>query len=644
MNLKQEQGIPIQEKKKWYKPDSPKKVLMEKCVKEGLSNILSDVIKHYDNNSKLYFTSREILKTIFVIGIFNDIHKKLNLYRDENKAMLISDTNNLLRSVIGTSSSPFIYEKIGSYYSHFLVDEFQDTSTLQWRNLLPLVTDSLSEQNVSMVVGDVKQSIYRWRNGNMKLLLTDIYDDLSAHKEQFNEQQLLDNRRSRHDIIEFNNRFFTSAPQVLVQRTESGNSNVITEAYSEVKQAPHKTGSGYVRIEFIPAPEEGDKTADEIADEHLLNIVGDLETGGVNTGDILILTRKKKEASRAAGLLLDAGKNVISDESLLLYNSPKVKLILSLFKHFTSPDDNITSAEILHNFRMLNNGSVKSEFGDDFESMSITDKLKKLLSQTFSDENYNYGNVSLYELTERLISEFKLNSEPDAYLLRFQDAVLEYTAGFDNSIVNFLNWWEIKQKSISIITPAGNDAIRIMTIHKAKGLESPVVIIPYANWELDLDGNKDFFWVSSAKSPFEKYSSAYYVRAAKDMPKTFFTDQYYEEAIATNIDNLNLLYVAFTRASEMLYVMCPQKGRTTFDDGKIAENIKDHKRINAAQLIKHIIATEDTLKKCYDTNTGVFEYGAKTQVTGRKPGKESVQIKKYVSSGWIGKLVNEDRS
>ncbi len=622
----------------WYKKGSVKQQAIERCVKEGLGKILSDVIKYYDGNSKLYYTSREILRTIFVIGIFNDIHKKLNLYRDENKAMLISDTNILLSSVIGSAYNPFIYEKIGSYYKHFLIDEFQDTSTFQWKNLLPLIANSLSEQNISMVVGDVKQSIYRWRNGNMKLLLADIYDNLSSHREQFNEEKLLVNRRSKQDIINFNNHFFTSAPKILELKAEGGNAKFITEAYKEVLQTQFKPGSGFTDIEFITGNKEEKISAADIADKRLMEIMMELQANKVYEGDILILTRKRKEASRAARLLINAGINVVSDESLLLHNSPKVKLILSLFRYFISPDDIITNAGILRNAMLVINSNqhVSAEF---FNSELVKENVNNLLRQRFGNKVASPANVSLYELTENIIKAFGLNSVPDAYLLRFQDAVLEYSAQSGNSIVNFLDWWETKQKDISIITPRSNDAVRIMTIHKAKGLQSPVVIIPYANWDLDIDGKKDFFWVTSRETPYEKYSPAYYVRASAELAKTYFSRQYYEEAIAVNIDNLNLLYVAFTRASERLYVLCPQRGNTSLETDKIGKSINEHRRINTAQLIKYIIATDKRLNRYYDETKDVFKFGAKTKIEGGKPAEQVITVKDYISSDWFRKLI-----
>jgi ATP-dependent exoDNAse (exonuclease V) beta subunit len=282
------------------------------------------------------------------------------------------------------------------------------------------------------------------------------------------------------------------------------------------------------------------------------------------------------------------------------------------------------------------NQHVSAEF---FNSELVKENVNNLLRQRFGDKIASPANVSLYELTENIIKAFGLNSVPDAYLLRFQDAVLEYSAQSGNSIVNFLDWWETKQKDISIITPRSNIAVRIMTIHKAKGLESPVVIIPYANWDLDIDGKKDFFWVTSRETPYEKFSPAYYLRASDGLAKTYFSRQYYEEAIAVNTDNLNLLYVAFTRASERLYVLCPQRGNSSLETDKIGKSINEHKRINAAQLIKYIIATDERLNKYYDEPKDVFKFGTEASIEGKRMSEQTIPITEYISSDWFRKLI-----
>lgn len=587
----------------WYnKKSSPK---TKEAVEGGLRDLLEKAVSSYDKNIKTYYTAKELIKTIYVTGIFEDLMEKIREYRDENRVMLISDTNNILQQVISGESSPFVYEKIGNVYKYFLIDEFQDTSTFQWRNLLPLVINSLSESYFSMVVGDVKQSIYRWRNGNMRLLLEEIYDDLSRFKEAVKDEYLDKNFRSRKEIVEFNNRFFRLASEKLVSRGDNRFYYTITKAYEALSQKSDGRVGGYIRINFIERNTDDELTAKDRANNKLLETVKTLLSDGFNLKDILVLVRKNSEGSEAASLLMQNGYSVISNESLLLVNSPAVKLIINLLKYIADRRNSLAKTEILYN--LVNTKNSEESYDKIFsDHIKRKDALFEMLMPEefyrhneasgeidFNKINPELNSLTLYELTEKLIQIFRLNENADAYLLRFQDAVLEYIKDNNSDVSGFIDWWEENKSKYSIIVPEHEDAVRVMTIHKAKGLQSPVVIIPYANWNLDIEPNRDLIWVSADEpEPFNQ--SVFPVKAQKGLENTYFSSDYEEEEALTNLDNLNLLYVAFTRPVERLYVTVPEKG---------------NKRYNAGKLIQDITGADDAFKNMYDASTGIFETG-----------------------------------
>lgn len=606
-----------------------------KALDGGIKELLCKAVDLYDKEHRHYNTAKELTKTIYVIGIFQDLLDKLKSYRDENRCLLISDTNNILQKVISGESSPFIYEKVGSVYKYFLIDEFQDTSTFQWGNLLPLIINTLSENNFSMVVGDVKQSIFRWRNGNMLLLLEKIYEHLAGYNEMIEDKYLVENFRSRKEIVKFNNAFFKRAVQILGEKSGADGAGLITRAYNDIKQKPAKyKEGGYVNITFIPPDPESELTTREKANLKLLETVSLLIDDKVPLKDIMILVRTNREGSQAASLLLEKGYRVVSSESMLLTNSPKVKLIINSLKYIEDRKNDLAKTEVLYNFSLITNSGrdLNSVFTD-----YVSDNLfNKLMPGSFfkQDENGNtdftrinpqLNNFPLYELVEKIINIFVLGEKPDAYLLRFKDSVLEFEQKNSSDITGFLDWWEDNKDSVSIIVPEEENAIRIMTIHRAKGLQSPIIIIPYANWTMGLEGTKEYIWVSNGgEKPFGR--TPFLVRAVKNLTYTLFENDYYEESVLTNLDNLNLLYVAFTRPIDRLYVVAPERG---------------DKKDTAESLTRQTITSVPELQSKYNAAEGKFEIGAKGTYTEKSKDllTKPLETKGYKSADIHSKVV-----
>ncbi len=619
--------------KKFYSP-------VKDAVDGGLKELLEKAVKNYENNYVTYITAKELAKSIYVIGIFKDLMEKLKDYRDENRVMLISDTSNVLKQVIAEENSPVVYEKIGNTYKYFLIDEFQDTSTYQWQNFLPLIINSLSENHFSMVVGDVKQSIYRWRNGNMKLLLEEIYKDLHNFKKVLQDEYLDKNFRSRKEIVAFNNSFFANAAARIAESKPNNFSSYITNAYADVSQKSSGETGGYVNVSFIRKIKDEELSTTEKANSKLLEFVQSVLKDGFSLKDVLILARRNSEGSEIASLLMDNGYKVVSNESLMLVNSPKVKLIISLLKYIVDHKNAIAKTEALYNLVNLNKKVVSSDkiFSDHREGNNVL--FNSLMPEEFfktdvvsgkadySRINPGLNNLTLYELIERLIGIFKLNKPGDSYLLRFQDIILEYMRENNSDITSFISWWEENKSKAeySIIVPGHEDAVRVMTIHMAKGLQAPVVIIPYANWDMEINPMKDLIWVSNEDvAPFNQ--SVFPVKAVSDLSNSYFARDYEEEIALTNLDNLNLIYVAFTRPVERLYVIVPER--------------KIFNKYNAGKLIEETVTLGSGLSKNYYSMYDFFETGTKNP---HKKCEEEDSIKpeslsEYISTDWFSKIV-----
>ncbi|MCX7878752.1 MAG: UvrD-helicase domain-containing protein, partial [Ignavibacteria bacterium] len=589
---------------------------MKQCLEEGLYNLMRKAYDYFQTQGRKYFTAKEILKTVYMLGVFGALINKMREWRDDNRMMLISDANILLKGILSNETVPFVYERTGSRYRNFLIDEFQDTSTFQWNNLLPLILNALSEGTKSMVVGDVKQSIYRWRNGNVRLLLYQIREDLKTHEETIKETDIEGNRRSLKNIVEFNNLFFSNAADIFSQdlKLPTEYVSIISDAYKNVRQDMRFCEEGgYVKMIFTEDDKDKGKTSYDFAGEKLLEFVTEALNDGYKRSDIMILVRTRKDGNLAADLLIERGHRVVSADSLLLTSSPAVKLILNLFKLISDSTNRLAKTEVLYNYLIIS-GKDESEVYTSF-SKNTDNIFESYMPEGFihsgiiNSRFYTYG---LYELTENLISVFGLNKNTDAYLLRFLDVIHEYSAKYNADIISFINWWEEHNNRYTVTLPEDEDAIRIMTIHKAKGLESPVVVIPYCSWRW---GNGEVIWTSLEEEPFNELGS-FFVRPNKNLSLSLLEKYYFTEKTLGRLDNLNLLYVAFTRARERLYVIAPK--------GEITGRVRD------------------SLSSSFPTDLkeGVFEYGKriKKEVSYKRSDKRDIR-NGFISGDFYNRIV-----
>ncbi len=562
---------------KWFTKGSSDAIAIRSLAENVLMPLMQRVSSYYETHYRRYYTLEVVLKNMFTLGILSDLSRLAYRWCNENNAFLLPEAPLFLQKIIDGNDTPFIYEKAGYWYHHFMIDEFQDTSLLQWQNFKPLISNSLSQDFDNLVVGDPKQSIYRWRNSNWTILSSGIAREFPGGIIQ--DLSLEYNWRSSKNIIEFNNLFFNEAAGILEKEfhgtLESENFPVdhfgespIGKIYADIvqKQGRETSEDGKIQISFV----EGDTENNfhDKVNEQLIELLGNLLDEGYRPADIAIITRKNTEAKQLADILMNyeydnprSGRSfkVISDEALRLGSSSVVVFLASLLEYLLDQDNRICTYYILSFY--LNHLSGEDNSGGNRVMPSNNPEtrnkdIKRIMPASFIDLIESAGALSLAEIVERLISIFSLSgfAGEQVYLDAFRDLVQEYGQKNAADPGKFQDFWNETGKERSISAPAGQDAIRILTVHKAKGLEFNIVIIPYCDWDLNQIHNT-ILWCKPNEAPFDRLERlpVYYSQKLK---KTLFAADYYTEYLNQYIDNLNLLYVAFTRACRGLFVFC----------------------------------------------------------------------------------------
>jgi ATP-dependent helicase/nuclease subunit A len=639
---------------KWSNGKSTHKVRIKSLAEDELIPLAQQLKSYFDTNFKQFISAKSVMDFAFMSGIIGALDDKLRDFRAEENMVMLSDHNLLLRRSMENNDTEFIYEKTGNRYSHFMLDEFQDTSGFQWNNLFPLIQNALSQGQYTLIVGDPKQSIYRWRGSNMELLRKNVLDDLSAYRQFTRLEKLSTNYRSLQRIIAFNNRFFVNASTLFFPQGAQLSNGHPYEQPTDVEQASHhgNDGQGFIRFKFMRAGNEEEQDSEsenengngneeedlgwmEQSDQETLSTIRDLLQKGFRYCDIAILVRNNSHAQRIAGYLVFNGINQItSAESMQLNRSERINMLINLFRILVNPDDKIALAQVL-----LNNPFADPNQTDNQKlSVRLGNRLSAL-PKMFLDEMPKLKRLPLFEAFERIATIFRMHEHPDAYLQRFADVILEFTSKQPVGISDFLEWWEENQfrESCSVITPSGLNSIRIMTIHKSKGLQFPVVIMPYTSWKAESD-HKSSIWVHSDQEPFD-CKPAHIVKVKKTLSSSFFEPDYTREIMTSRLDNMNLLYVAFTRAEEQLYVFCKNfKSKTepkwSSETAKIIYKVLKHD----ADWSSILTANDEML----------FEWGDATgPIKNQKdPGVVPEPLREWISEPWqerIRMLINKDR-
>ena len=604
---------------------------LESAIASGLDIKLREAIHYFDQNIVIYQSARVVLLNIYALGILSDVLHNVHLITTNENSFLLSDAGELLNLITREDQSPFIYEKVGNRYENFMIDEFQDTSIIQWNNFNPLIENSMAEGHDNLVVGDVKQSIYRWRNSDWSILGKVLLG--SVDNERIFSEPLTTNWRSRSNIIRFNNALFTIVPeQVDKSLSEETLPVSFKKLYAEAIQAdPCKKDGGFVRLEFIT--DDNEKRWQEVVLERLPHIIESIQDKGYKASDIGIIVRNGKEGGKVLNTLIDYSNNglkqtagynfnVVSNDSLLLSNSPVIDFIVSVISVVNDPKDFINRAIMLR-FFLMSTGNKEAEKVS-LQSDKLIEGSRIWFPDGYEEFLDSIRQMPLFEATESIINFFRLGeySWNVPFLNTFQDYIVSFTGNKNADIQTFLDWWEQSGKKKSVVLPGNQDAIRILTIHKSKGLEFKVVILPFLSWNLDhLPSKQPVLWVKPGIAPFNELGIVP-VKYGKDLDSTIFAEYYKEEKYSVYLDNINLLYVAFTRAKDVLYGFSVDNPRSENTIGGVLKN--------ALTLIPEDNGgTEFILRSHYSEENRVFEYGEIPLNKSEIKGKENLISSKY---------------
>ncbi|MDR2287000.1 MAG: UvrD-helicase domain-containing protein [Prevotellaceae bacterium] len=524
-----------------------------------LTTLLTKAVTFYKQKHQQYFTAKCIKKAMDSLIFFAEIEANIREISNDENLLPISETTHLLQKLINENDTPFVYEMTGSQYNTFMIDEFQDTSEAQWENFKPLLKNSLSEGQHSLVVGDVKQSIYRWRNGDWSILAHKIFDEFGNFN--VNEKYLDTNWRSFPNVIEFNNALFSALP-AYIENIYSASAdievNTLSSAYKNAEQKISETNcnkGGYVSVALIRDEKDENnikiKAKDKIL-EQLPELIIDIQDRGYRANDIAILVRKTSDGQEISDCLLNYKRtsgdtkhhfDIMSKDALILKKSATVQFIISLMRAVVNPDD------------MVNNASINCFINRDnpvfkWDNAAVLDDnvRKDLLGLT---------SLSLPEVFEHLVRMFNLGDNPVEvpYIQELHDILISFSTNEISAVSSFVEYWDDKSDDMKLSEGQTPDAIGIITIHRAKGLEFPIVIIPFCDWKMKPD-YRDTVWVCPEKEPFNQLPHVF-VNYGNAMKNSYFNKEYSNETIQSLVDNLNMMYVAFTRAKEELHIMLP---------------------------------------------------------------------------------------
>lgn len=613
----------------WPSPKSPRKAAIISLAGSQIVPILSEMLDVYDKRHKGALSAEIALENLYTFGLIADISRKLKEYKDENNIMLLADAPKFLNGIIQDSDTPFIYEKVGSFYRNYLIDEFQDTSGMQWRNFLPLLLNSLDQGNKSLVVGDVKQAIYRWRGGDLNLLQQEVEKHVGSVRTDV--QVLNSNYRSSSRVVDFNNKVFETTAAIVSIETDHP---ITLAAYKDVSQKIFHRDEGFVRVRFFE--DQGEETWKSQALDLIPRQLEELQRMGIPLKDIAILVRKNDEGQEIVAHLLQYKNSekavpglrydVVSNESLQIDGASTVNLLVSALQYLLNPDDIIARAQMGYEFARLHEPGRPLT---DVFAVANQVFFESNLPPAFAKEKASLKKLPLFELTETLIEIFDLGKEKGelAYLQAFQNLVLEFAKRERNDIGAFLEWWEINKRKESIKISGDVDAVEILTIHKSKGLQFRYVLIPFCSWNMDHDNFRaPTLWASSGEPPFN--DAGYIpVRYASNLDNTYFSEYYAAERKKSYLDNLNLLYVALTRAEKGMLISAP------------SPTVRNMKKSVAALLYQGI--TKSSLDENWNSTTMEFSCGDMSAPKGNaeqeKKGMTTLGI--YPSFPWREKLV-----
>ena len=519
-----------------------------------IQSIFFSIIDFYNKYSKAYHTAILIKKNFYSYILLRDIHTKLQEFRSKEDLILIHDINILISQLVKTDSVPFIYEKAGIRYDTILIDEFQDTSDVQWQNMLPLLWELLAKGGDKiLVVGDAKQSIYRWRGGNLDLIQQNVYSDLLPYSEkQLSDLSLDTNYRSHEAIIDFNNLIFTHAIEFLPPY-----SGKINQVYAQPSQRckPSHRNKGWVTIDFFTSwKNKNNLDLDERAalqKEHrdlIIQHITEAIEDGYTYGDMAILLKKNSEATELANFLKSQRIPVISSDALLFAENPLISGLIAACYYIQQPH------EALYYYSFLKKIVDIMQLPYTVQELIFREEIRKQILSVGSLPSLQF--MPLYDVFLYLLKHI-FTIGIDDMTAQFLDIIQQRRI---KSIEDFFQFWDDEGHTLSANSSRSN-AIQILTIHKSKGLEFPIVILPNLEWkfnELSSYNKKTFLWLSTDEEPYARLKS-YPVEYLSILEDSIYQEDYSVEAEARQLDVLNTLYVALTRAAHRLHLLLPHQ-------------------------------------------------------------------------------------
>jgi ATP-dependent exoDNAse (exonuclease V) beta subunit len=533
---------------------------------------------------------KSVSDAVFPMALLNEINQAMLQIREEKSLVHISEFNKMIAEVVSNEPAPFIYERLGEKYNHFLIDEFQDTSVTQFQNLLPLIENSLATGGYNMLVGDAKQSIYRWRGGEVeqfvslpKLIHKDD-NEFNLEREEslirnYQEFNLQKNFRSQKQIIEFNNLFFDIE--------KKRNPDLLSNLYQQHEQLfDSRLDQGFVQMKLIDTKEMSQDEYVIANCNYVLEKINLLLQNGYSYSDVACIFRNNKQASIVASFLSENHIPVLSRESLLIQNSADVNFLVSSLQLLVRPyqqQAKVILASYL-NHRKAKNIAFDEQTTQLLYSLDFSGIFNRY--NLLIDANH-LQQLPMFEIVEKLVKLVGLDEDNNAFVSYFLDYVLAFSQKPNSNLQALLNDWDLVKSKMSVSVPEGLNAVNILTIHKSKGLEFPIVIFPFANWK---NVNDSFVWQKINFTSIPELKVAL-IKLNKKFEQTEFNNAYATESKGKYIDDMNLLYVTFTRAKKQLYVFAdlPSGGK------KLSEIY-----VNFIKTVKSTDAPSD----CYEM--GVF--------------------------------------
>jgi len=546
----------------------------EAIIENLIPNLLDILLSVYSKLEKKNFYEA-FLKNITPLSLLNTVSNELGKIQKDQNILSIAEFNKLIYDQIQNQPAPFIYERLGEKYRHFFIDEFQDTSEMQWQNLIPLIDNATSsmvenQSGTVMIVGDPKQSIYRWRGGKAEQFIALSKDENPFNNPEKEKFKLETNYRSYSEVIDFNNKFF----KFLAKEFENEDFKDLYANHSHQKENNKK--GGFVSISFIPKIEKEDISEEDLDKNELylqatLQKINALKQKGFSNHDIVILTRKKIQGIAIANYLTENGISILSSESLLISASSEVQCIIHILRYLKNSSDLEAKANFLYYLAINQQDALPIH---DFIAAGMEQKRESEFQNWLLPFNLDFSfencrKKSLYEATEIIISKVIPIEKRNAYVQYFLDIVLERDLRNQAGIADFLYYWDKNSEKFSIPSPEGNDAVRIMTIHKSKGLEFPVVIFPFAEEDFSRSP-KEKMWLNADESTIGLPKALVDKNSKVEEFGAEASHVYQQKKQEDLLDIVNVLYVALTRAVEQLYIISAMNIKK---DGSLPSNL-----------------------------------------------------------------------